>query len=177
MNHVLTAAFVKIAVVKIAVVSGISPYADRRVDARPACAAGGSAIVVEALGLKDRKGRITLELYPANDDDFLRDGRALVKRGKVFARVSAATPQRGAVSLCIRVSQPGAYAILFLHERDGKDGFSISEDGVGLPMNVRIGRRRPKVQEAIVQVGRGVTTVSVQVQYRRGLSGFGTVAR
>jgi hypothetical protein len=86
-------------------------------------------------------------------------------------------PHNGPVRLCIKVPQPGPYAILLLHKRDAKDRFSVSEDGVGLLMNVRIGRRRPKVQEAVVQVGRGVATLRVQVQYLQGLSGFGMVAR
>ena len=35
-----------------------------------------------------------------------------------------------------------------------------------------MGRSRPKVDQAIVNVGNGLTSVTIRVQYLRGLSGF-----
>jgi hypothetical protein len=40
---------------------------------------------------------------------------------------------------------------------------------------VKLGRSRPKVEQALVEVGAGVTTVRITVQYLRGLGGFGPV--
>ncbi len=49
----------------------------------------GPALLVNVEGLKDRKGNLKLEVYPADDRDFLQDDNVLVSRGKVFRRVEA----------------------------------------------------------------------------------------
>ena len=48
-----------------------------------ACAAGSNspAALVYFEGMKDRKGKIRLELFPANDKDFLADDVVLQKAG------------------------------------------------------------------------------------------------
>lgn len=141
-----------------------------------ACAANrGPAIRVNVVGLKDRIGRLKLELYPATEEDFLKDDRDLVKEGKFFRRIWAATPARGDVALCIRAPAPGRYALLFTHDRDDKNKFNFWKDGAGFPSNAKLGRSRPQLSQALVTVGSGVTTVSVRAQYLRGLSGFGPV--
>lgn len=138
-----------------------------------ACSGGsGSAIRVNVTGLKDRSGRLKLELYPANEDDFLKDDRDLKKEGKFFRRVWAQTPASGAVAMCIKAPSAGRYALLFTHDRDGKNKFNFWQDGAGFPSNRRLGRSRPKLQEALVNVGAGVTTVNIHTQYLRGVSGF-----
>jgi len=59
-----------------------------------ACAGGaGPAIRANVSGLKDRSGELKLELYPANDADFLKDDRDLIKEGKFFRRIRVPTPQ------------------------------------------------------------------------------------
>jgi len=139
-----------------------------------ACISGRvPAIRVSVAGLKDRAGRLKLELYPANEDDFLKDDRDLLKEGKFFRRIWAATPQSGPVTLCIRAPGPGRYALLLTHDRDGKNKFNFWKDGAGFPSNQKLGRSRPKLQQALINVGPGVTTTTIQVQYLRGLSGFG----
>lgn len=142
-------------------------------DDSAACTTGrGPAIQVTVIGLKDRTGRLKLELYPATEDDFLKDDRDLVKEGKVFRRVWAATPASGAVTLCIRAPAPGRYALLFTHDRDGRNKFNFWRDGAGFPSNTRLGRSRPKLAQAVITVGTGVTTTTIRAQYLRGLSGF-----
>lgn len=141
---------------------------------RQACSAqAGPAIRVNVTGLKDRTGRLKLELYPANDDDFLKDDRDLVKQGKVFRRVWADTPPSGTVSLCIRAPRPGRYALLFTHDRDGRNKFDFWKDGAGFPSNQRLGRSRPNLSQAVIEVGNGVTTTNIRAQYLKGLGGFG----
>ncbi len=138
-----------------------------------ACTSGrGPAIQAEITGLKDRSGRLKLELYPATEEDFLKDDRDLIKEGKTFRRIWANTPPSGAVILCIRVPAPGEYAVLFTHDRDGKNKFNFWSDGAGFPSNQRLGRSRPKLRQATVRVGNGVTTVNIRAQYLRGLGGF-----
>ncbi|HEU0066559.1 MAG TPA: DUF2141 domain-containing protein [Sphingomonas sp.] len=135
----------------------------------------GPAIQANIVGLKDRTGGLKLELYPANEQDFLKDDRDLIQEGKVFRRVTAAMPASGPVALCIRVPRPGRYALLFTHDRDGKNKFNFWSDGAGFVSNAKIGRSRPRVAGAIVDVMAGVTVVTIQVQYLRGLGGFAPI--
>ncbi|MEO5866292.1 MAG: DUF2141 domain-containing protein [Sphingomonas sp.] len=133
----------------------------------------GPAIQANIVGLKDRAGEVKLELYPAVAADFLRDDNLLVQEHKIFRRVTARTPQVGPVALCIRVPGPGRYALLFTHNRDAKSKFNFWGDGAGFPSNERLGRARPKLQQALISVGPGITTTTIQAQYLRGLGGFG----
>ncbi|MDB5707522.1 MAG: hypothetical protein JWN66_4638 [Sphingomonas bacterium] len=136
---------------------------------------GGPAIRANVSGLKDRTGELKLELYPANDADFLKDDRDLIKEGKFFRRVRVPTPQQGSVALCIKVPAPGRYALLFTHNRDGRNKFDFWVDGAGFPSNIKLGRVRPKVGMATITVGNGMTVTDIQAQYLRGLGGFGPI--
>lgn len=138
-----------------------------------ACTGGaGSSIRVNVVGLKDRSGRLKLELYPANEADFLKDDRDLLKEGKVFRRIWAPTPQSGAVNLCIRAPGPGRYALLVTHDRDGKNKFNFWQDGAGFVSAQHLGRSRPNVNQAVINVGPNGTSVTIRLQYLRGLGGF-----
>ena len=138
-----------------------------------ACTSGGPAIRVTVDGLKDRTGELKLELFPANDADFLKDDRDLIKEGKFFRRVRLPTPASGPIVLCIRVPTPGPYALLFTHNRDGKNKFNLWQDGAGFPPNARPGRSRPKLAMARIVVPQGVVSTEIRAQYLRGLGGFG----
>ena len=84
-----------------------SPAAAQLLEGSAAMCNGSSPSVrVNITGLKDRSGRLKLELYPANEDDFLKDDTKLKNEGKFFARLWTPTPQTGAVSLCIRAPRP-----------------------------------------------------------------------
>jgi len=133
----------------------------------------GSAIEATIVGLKVRKGRVKLELYPANDEDFLKDDRDLVAQGKFFRRIWADLPGDGPVSICIKAPHPGHYAMLFTHDRDGKNKFNFWTDGAGFIGNGKLGRSRPKLAMAAIDVGNQVTHVTIRAQYLRGFSGFG----
>lgn len=136
----------------------------------PFCTAGhGPAIQVNVLGLKDRVGEIWLELYPATQADFLRPDESLVAEGRVFRRTRSRTPASGEVAICVRVPHPGRYSLMLRHNRVGRDKFSIWSDGAGVAANRSLGRARPTFEQAAVNVGPGVTVVSIKVQYLRGL--------
>jgi uncharacterized protein (DUF2141 family) len=132
----------------------------------------GPAIQANIVGMKDRAGEVKLEIYPANETDFLRDDYLLKQEHKLFRRITALTPKSGAVSLCIRVPGPGRYAILFTHNRDSQSKFNFWSDGAGFPGNQRMGRSRPKLASAIIDAGPGITNVNIRAQYLRGLGGF-----
>lgn len=138
------------------------------------CASGaGPRVTVNVLGLKDRSGRLKLELYPATETDFLKDDRDLRREGKPFRRIWAQTPASGAVSLCIRAPSEGRWALLFTHDRDGKNKFNFWQDGAGFPSNARLGRSRPKVRQALINVAPNGGQITVRAQYLKGLGGFG----
>ncbi len=141
-------------------------------DGEAACAPGSPAVRVTVTGLKDRTGRLKLEMYPANDADFLKDDTKLRNEGKFFARVWANPPQNGPVSLCIRAPRPGRYALLFTHDRDGKNKFNFWRDGAGFVKNRNLGRNRPQLDDAVITVGPSGTNITIRTQYLRGLSGF-----
>jgi uncharacterized protein (DUF2141 family) len=129
----------------------------------------GPAFEVDVQGLKDRTGRLKLELYPANDRDFLADDNVLVAAGKPFARVDIATPAEGPVRLCIRAPRPGRYAISLLHDRNGNRRFDLASDGVGFAGNPRIGWGRPSAARASADVGDAPKQLSIILNYHHGL--------
>lgn len=129
----------------------------------------GAAFLVDVIGLKDRAGRLKLELYPANDDDFLADDNILVTAGKPFARVDVPTPPDGAVQLCIRAPRAGRYALSLLHDRNSDRKFQLSIDGIGFSNNPRLGWSKPGADRVAVDVGDAPRRISIVMNYRHGL--------
>ena len=129
----------------------------------------GPAILVDIRGLKDRHGLIKLEVYPANDDDFLADDSDLVNAGKVFRRVEQAMPAGGPVTLCVRIPGPGSYSIVVLHDRDGNHKFGWLSDGVGFAGNPKLGWHKPSAETARIAAGSGMTRITIVMNYRHGL--------
>ncbi|MBI1403877.1 MAG: DUF2141 domain-containing protein [Porphyrobacter sp.] len=129
----------------------------------------GPSFLVEVDGLKDRKGNLKLEVYPANDEDFLQDDNILIAAGKTFRRVEQAVPADGPVELCIRVPAPGPYAVSLLHDRDSNRKFGWRVDGIGFASNPKLGWGKPKVEKAIARAGASPTRVRIVLNYWRGL--------
>ena len=152
--------------------AGVASPAVAQGEAEACPANEGSAIQANITGLKDRTGIVKLELYPDNAADFLKDDRDLIAQGKFFHRVQIKTPATGELVMCMKVPRPGRYALLFTHNRDGKNKFSFWSDGAGFPSNRRLGRQRPSVDEALIDVGKGVTVTNIRAQYLRGIGGF-----
>ncbi len=152
-----------------------APQADAQIlggDAAACSPGGGPAILAQLVGLKDRSGRVKLELYPPNEADFLKDDRDLIAAGKTFRRVWTTIPAIGAVAVCIRVPRAGRYALFATHDRDGKNKFNVFADGAGFPSEGKLGMSRPKVDRALVDVGTGTVDRVIRMQYLHGLSGF-----
>jgi uncharacterized protein (DUF2141 family) len=148
-----------------------------RAEAR--CRAGerGPAVLVTVTGLKDRKGLLRAELYPPEDPDFLNDDNILVMEGKTFRRLEEPLPESGPVMLCLRVPGPGNYTMSVLHDRDSNRRFGFSSDGIGFPGNPELGFSKPKAAAARFIAGPGLTSISVRLNYRHGLFGFGPLDR
>jgi uncharacterized protein (DUF2141 family) len=130
----------------------------------------GPALLVNVTGFRDRQGRIKLEVYPSNNQDFLSDDNVLVNAGKTFRRIDLPLPAQGSVRLCVRVPGPGPYSLLVLHDRDGNRRFSLSGDGIGFAGNPRLGMTRPSAAQTRVVAGPRITAIDVVLNYRRGLS-------
>lgn len=135
----------------------------------------GPAARVTLTGLKDRRGRIKLELYPANDADFLAPDRALIAAGKAFRRIEQPVPTGSTATLCIRAPRPGRYALSVLHDRDGDGKFGFLRDGVGFPNNPRLKRAKPKAASVALDID-GVASTTIVMNYRKGLA-FGPIGR
>jgi len=144
-------------------------------DARCRADENGPALVVDVEGLKDRQGILKLEVYPANDKDFLEDDNKLIEAGKVFRRVVQAVPERGSAELCVRVPRPGTYAVSILHDRNANRKFDLSKDGVGFTRNPSLGLSKPKAKDVSIGIGNGVARTDVIMNYRRGLFSFGPI--
>ena len=129
----------------------------------------GPAFQVDVVGLKDRAGHLKLELYPANDQDFLADDNILIMAGKPFARVEVPTPQDGPVQLCIRAPHAGRYALSLLHDRNSDRRFQLSIDGIGFSNNPKLGWSKPDADRVAVDVGDAPRRISIVMNYRHGL--------
>ncbi len=146
-----------------------------KAEARCRSGEDGPAFLLDILGLKDRQGNLKLEVYPANDTDFLQDDNILISQGKTFRRVETPVPQSGPVTLCVRLPGPGRYAVSILHDRDGNRKFGLSIDGVGFGGNPRLGMGKPRASAAAIAAGGHMTRERIVMNYRRGLLSFGPV--
>ena len=136
----------------------------------------GPAFLVNIDGLRDRTGWIKVEVYPANEQDFLVDDNILVSAGKTFRRVEMTLPATGRPQVCVRLPGAGTYAVSVLHDRNRDHRFSISQDGVGFAGNPHLGFSRPSAAAASARAGAGPTPIAVTMNYRHGLIGFGPLA-
>jgi len=134
----------------------------------------GPALLVRIEGLKDHNGNLKLEVYPANDQDFLQDDNILISQGKVFRRVEQPVGSDNPVQLCVRIPGPGTYAISVLHDRDANRKFGLSVDGIGFSGNPRLGMSKPKAARVSTNVSSsGLSRIAVTMNYRTGLLSFG----
>lgn len=138
----------------------------------------GPALLVKVEGLKDRKGNLKMEVYPANDQDFLQDDNILISEGKTFRRVEQPVGGDNPIELCVRIPGPGTYAISVLHDRDANRKFGLSVDGITFSGNPRLTPSKPKAaKSSVVVTGQGLSRISVTMQYRTGLLSFGPLRK
>ncbi len=137
----------------------------------------GPALIVTVAGLKDRQGKLKLEVYPANDADFLQDDKILIHEGKTFRRVEIPVPATGKPQMCIRVPAPGRYAVSLLHDRDSNRKFGLTVDGVGFAGNPKLGWSKPKASLSAVSANSALSRIEIVLNYRHGLFSFSPLRR
>lgn len=140
-----------------------------------ACRDGTPAILVEIVGLKDRSGELRAELYPDTDPEFLGDDKKLEREGKTFRRVAFPPPPSGHALACIAAPHPGRYSLAVIHSRDNVKKFNYHRDGIAFPGDPHLFFGKPPASKAWVSVARGVTRISVHLQYYDGFIGIGPV--
>lgn len=172
-----TSALACLALVPLLIGNGLPvPPRSERGKAGAPCRSGerGPAVRVTVVGIKDGKGTLRLELYPANDSDFLAPDKVLIAAGKPFRRIDQTGFDPGSSTLCIRAPETGTYALSVLHDRDGDGKFNFLGDGVGFSRNPKLRRSKPRADAVALRVGPGVQEARIIMNYRRGL-GFGPV--
>lgn len=124
----------------------------------------GPAVLVNVSGFKNRAGKLRVQLYGGNPSDFLA-------KGKKLRRIDVPVTASGPMRVCVAVPSAGNYAIAVRHDADanGKSGWS---DGGGFSRNPSISLLdlKPKHSEVVIPVGKGVKSIDVVLNYRKGLS-------
>ncbi len=116
-------------------------------------------IIIE--GVKKNEGLVTADLYPNEEEHFLRGGKGRVK----LARYAAKAP---ATKFCITAPGPGLFAVAIYHDRNANKSFD--KTGVGLPAepwgisnNPRARFGPPPLDKAIFEVTEDGATLAIKL--------------
>jgi uncharacterized protein (DUF2141 family) len=125
-----------------------------------ACASGQPSLKVRVSGFKEARGTVRVRLY--EEGGWLQRGRSL---SRIRVPVTATT-----MDLCVRVPEPGRYAVALHHDINGNRERDRS-DGAGFSRNPRLSLTgRPSFSGTEVRVRDGVTPIGIQMMYLRGLT-------
>ncbi len=125
--------------------------------------ADGPAILVVVHGFRRQQGTIRVQLHGDNGKSWLKP-KAWMRR--IELPVTAPV-----MPVCIKVPQPGRYAIAIRHDMDG-DRKMTRADGGGYSNNPALGitKLKARYNEASFLVGAGVKQIDVVMNYLQGLS-------
>lgn len=131
------------------------------------CARGeGPAILVNVVGFKSRAGTVRARTFGGDPSKWF-DKRYYLKR------TLADVPSAGPVSICMPVPRPGVYAVDIRHDINNSQD-SGRADGAGASGNPEVSlwdiifKRKPPANKVGVQVGPGLTTITVVLKYVSG---------
>lgn len=121
------------------------------------------AILVNVNGFKARSGNLRVNVYGSDPAKFL-------ERGQYVRQINLPVTRAGAMPICVAVPRAGQYAVAVRHDIDG-DGNDWG-DGGGFSRNPRLSltNLRPRYQNVAFNVGAGVQSINVVLNYRFGLS-------
>ena len=128
------------------------------------CAQGaqGPAVLVNVTGFKGEAGKVRVQTYPATSDAWLEKGEWL-ERVDVPVNVSGSY-----MRFCMPVPAPGTYGIAVRHDINGNGKTDFTSDGGGFSNNPSINLfnlGKPSAKKVGINVGRGVTTVTIRLRY------------
>ena len=114
------------------------------------CRGGENEIRVIVTGVKRSEGLITVDMYPNNQDVFLR-GKGRIKK----VRYAARAPE---TKFCVPAPGPGLFAMAVYHDRNAnrtfdKTGLGLPAEPWGLSNNPRGLFGPPRVERALFEVG------------------------
>ena len=123
-----------------------------------------TALHVHVSGFKNGAGSVRFQAYGS-------DPAAFLEKGKWVRRVDVPLAGRSSLDVCLRLPQPGRYALAVRHDANGS-GKSDWNDGAGFSRNPRLSLFRPKpsFDAVVIAAGRGQTRVPIVMNYRHGLS-------
>lgn len=128
------------------------------------CRSGGQAVLVTVDGFRQRTGNIRVAIYGS-------DPRLFLARGQTLRKINVPVTASGPMRICVALPGPGRFAVAVRHDVNG-NGRSDWSDGGGFSRNPRVtlANLRPSYNNVAINVARGVTPVSVVLQYRFGLA-------
>ncbi|NCP11739.1 MAG: DUF2141 domain-containing protein [Sphingomonadales bacterium] len=131
------------------------------------CASGERGVLVTVAGLKQRSGKVRVQLYAAKSN--------FLDKGVWLERVDVAVPASGNVDVCVPVETAGNYVVSVRHDLNG-NGKSDRKDGGGFSGNpdVKLGdliaKRKPSLSATTFRVGNSTAKIRVVLNYVQGLS-------
>jgi len=130
-----------------------------------ACRGNGQAVLVTVDGFRQRTGNIRVAIYGS-------DPRLFLARGQTLRKINVPVTGAGPMRICVALPGPGRYAVAVRHDVNGNNARGDWSDGAGFSRNPRISltNLRPNYNNVAINVGRGVTPVSVVLNYRFGLA-------
>ena len=129
-----------------------------------ACRGNGQAVLVTVDGFRARTGNVRVAIYGS-------DPRTFLARGQTLRKINVPVTGAGAMRICVALPGPGRYAVAVRHDVNGNNSRGDWSDGAGFSRNPRISlvHLRPSYNNVAIDVGRGVTPVTVILNYRFGL--------
>ena len=126
----------------------------------------GPAILVNVVGFKSRAGAVRARAFGGSPSTWF-DKRYALKRTEI------GVPSAGPIAICMPVPGPGIYAIDIRHDVNS-NGSTDKADGAGISGNPQVSlfdvifKRKPSTSKVSVQVGQGVTPITVVLKYLSG---------
>lgn len=132
-----------------------------------ACARGDSpAILINVVGFKNRAGTVRARTFGGSPATWF-DKKHYLKR------TLTDVPVAGPVAICMPVPRPGTYAVDIRHDINGNSDTDKS-DGAGASGNPQVSLfdvifgRRPPAKKVAIEVGDGVTPITIVLKYVSG---------
>lgn len=149
-------------VLAVAIPGGLPASAQSGGDAA-LCRAGTSetAILARITGFKDSAGMVRVEVYSADESQFLQSAGRL-------RRIEIA-PTGQPIAVCVRLPATGEYGVVAFHDRNGNGRFDFPIDGAGFSRNPKLGLGKPALSAVVLPAGTGLTMTDIVMNYRRGL--------